>query len=125
MLECNSLLVLPGQPGLCERMILAQAEYRGDINFDFNFDFWDEGGSRVGHGDGTWVLFVDSGRGWLVGQPLGDQQYDKSTLPPFRSWRTDIGAGLDFDPVGFYVAKAVSGAAKVPPNFFVRLRKRF
>ena len=97
----------------------------GSLVNQLNFDFWDEGQNHVGHGDGTWVLFVDTGRGWLVGAPSGDLQYDKGTLPPFRSWRTDIGAGLDFDPVGFYVSKAVSGAAKVPPNFFVRLRKRF
>ena len=125
VLECNSAAVLPGNPGLCERMVMVQAEYRGDINFDFNVDFWDEGASHFGHGDGSWVLFMDTGRGWLVGQPSGDLQYDSGTLPPFRSWRTDVGAGIEFDPVGFYLAKAVSGAAKVPPNFFMRLRKRF
>lgn len=125
MLECNVGAALPGHPGLCERMVMAQAEYRGDINFDF--DFWDDGdwSNHSSHGDGTWVLFADTGRGWLVGPATGDMQYEKGELPSFRTWRSDIGVGLEFDPVGFYVAKAVSGASKVPPNFFIRLHKRF
>ena len=32
--------------------------------------------------------------------------------------------GLDFDPIGVYVAKSVSDT-KEPANFFVRVRKRF
>jgi hypothetical protein len=35
-----------------------------------------------------------------------------------------VGLGIEFDPVGLYVAKSVS-EAKQPANVFVRLRRRF
>jgi hypothetical protein len=45
-------------------------------------------------------------------------------LPALSSYRTDIGAGLDFDLLGVYVAKALS-VPKEPPNVFLRVRRRF
>jgi hypothetical protein len=119
-----------GQPGLCERMVLAQIEYRGALAFRFS----SEGGFdeeedkrdwRVYYSrKGEWVVFVDAGRGWLVGPRSGDLQYGRGALPPLSTFRTDVGAGLDFELIGFFVAKSVSDA-KLPANFFVRLRHRF
>jgi hypothetical protein len=70
------------------------------------------------------VAFVDAGRGWLVGDRFGDLRYPSGALPPFGTYRTDLGVGLDLGVVGLYVAKAVS-SPKEPANFFVRIHNRF
>jgi hypothetical protein len=129
VLLCGGVDV-PGRPGLCERMIAAQVEYRGALAFRFSseggFDeeedkrWWRLNYSR----QGEWVVFFDAGRGWLVGPRSGDLQYGRGSLPALSTFRTDVGAGLDFDLIGFFVAKAVSDS-KIPANFFVRLRHRF
>jgi hypothetical protein len=51
-------------------------------------------------------------------------QYTRGTLPPLSTFRTNVGAGVDFEAIGFFVAKSVSDA-KLPANFIVRLRHRF
>ena len=121
---------LAGRPGLCERAVVAQIEYRGSLAFRFS----SEGGFdeeedkrdwRVYYSrKGEWVVFFDAGRGWLVGPRSGELQYPRGGIPPLSTFRTDVGAGLDFDLIGFFVAKSVSDP-KIPANFFVRLRHRF
>lgn len=114
----------PGVPGQCERMALAQAEYRGDLHFDL-FTDWDDDDYMRSHSDGVWVFFADAGRGWLVGPGAGGElTYDRGTLPPLSTFRTNLGFGLDFGLLGAYVAKSMS-QPKEPPNFFVRIRHRF
>jgi hypothetical protein len=115
-----------GVVALCERMALAQVEYRGDLRFNANlFGDDDDGGLTLGwHADGVWVLFADAGRGWLVGDRQGTLQYERDGIPSVGTFRTDVGLGIEFDPVGLYVAKSVS-EAKQPANVFVRLRRRF
>ncbi len=116
----------PGLGALCERIALAQIEYRGALRF-----------GRLGFREGSqwwvdrglkspqWVAFADAGRGWLVGERQGALQYpSKTVLPPLDSFRTDIGLGLDARIIGFFVAKAVSHRNE-PMNFFVRVRHRF
>ena len=121
---------LPGRPGLCERILLAQIEYRGALAFRFSSEggFDEEEDKRDWRlhysRKGEWVVFADAGRGWLVGPRSADVQYSRRALPALSTFRTDVGAGLDFELIGFFVAKSVSDA-KVPPNFFVRLRHRF
>jgi surface antigen Omp85-like protein len=121
---------LAGQPGLCERIALAQIEYRGALAFRFSGEggFDEEEDKRDWRlhysRQGEWVVFVDAGRGWLVGPRNGDLQYARGALPPLSTFRTDVGAGLDFELIGFFVAKSVSDT-KTPANFFVRLRHRF
>ena len=111
-------------------MVLAQIEYRGALAFRFSseggFDEEeDERDWRVYYSrKGEWVVFFDAGRGWLVGPRSGDLQYGRATLPALSTFRTDVGAGLDFELIGFFVAKSVSDS-KIPANFFVRLRHRF
>ena len=135
---CNNGPTLPGQPALCDRIALVQAEYRGDLHFDFHPD-WEshdeaDATGRRGtaprtrahhfHSDGTWVVFADAGRGWLVGPPDGALTYESGRIPSFHTFRSDLGAGLDFGGVGFYLAKAMSSASE-PLRAFVRLRHRF
>jgi hypothetical protein len=136
---CNSGPSYPGQPALCDRIALLQAEYRGDLHFDFHSDFDsndDAASPRRMHNesprtrahhlnrDGTWVVFVDAGRGWLVGPPDGSLTYESGRLPSFNTFRTDLGAGVDFGGVGFYLAKAMSNSNE-PLRAFVRLKHRF
>ena len=129
VLLCGGVDV-PGRPGLCERIVLAQIEYRGALAFRFSSEggFDEEEDKRDWRlyysRKGEWVVFFDAGRGWLVGPRSGELQYGKSAIPPLSTFRTDVGAGIDFDLIGFFVAKSVSDA-KIPANFFVRLRHRF
>jgi hypothetical protein len=100
-----------GRPAMCERMALAQVELRQPIGFDWKFagDDW-----RIGVNDRpSWVLFADAGRGWEQGQ-----------LPPLSSFRTTLGAGIDFGSFGLYAAKAVSSGSE-PMNLLLRVGRRF
>lgn len=125
LLTCTTGTYVAGVPGQCDRMALAQVEYRGDLHFDL-FTDWEDDDYMRRHAEGVWVFFADAGRGWLVGPPSpGDGlAYSRSQLPPLSTFRTDLGIGLDFDLFGVYVAKSMS-TPKERPNFFVRVRHRF
>jgi hypothetical protein len=115
--------LVPGMPAECERVALAQLEYRAD--FSINTDWFSRPGSRLRmRRAGQWVLLANSGRGWLVGPRVGELQYGASDLPDLSTFRTDLGAGVDFGILGLYVAKSVSDGDE-RPNFVVRLRRRF
>jgi hypothetical protein len=127
---CNIGTAVLGRPAQCDRIALAQIEYRGDIAFDF-FD-WDDGPHyrhRAGRPSAAWVVFADAGRGWNVGdtatvQANNDLVYARDRLPPLSTFRTDVGIGLDFGGFGIYGTKSVSTPSQ-PANFFVRLKHRF
>lgn len=124
-LICTSGAYAPGIPGQCDRMALAQVEYRGDLHIDL-FTDWEDDHYMRSHSQGVWVFFADAGRGWLVGTPsAGDPlTFEREKLPPLSSFRTNLGFGLDFGLFGAYAAKAMS-QPKEPANFFVRIRHRF
>ena len=126
--QCSNGGVVPaGNPAQCERVALVQLEYRSEINSPL-LDFLNARPIRLrGIGftvDPTLVAFVDAGRGWLVGPPSGTLQYRNGSIPPFGTFRTDLGLGLDLGIIGVYAAKAVSDASQ-PANFFLRVRRRF
>jgi hypothetical protein len=126
--QCSNGGVVPaGNPAQCERVALVQLEYRNEIRSSF-FDFLNSRRIRLrGIGftvEPTAVAFVDAGRGWLVGNPVGRLQYRNGSIPPFGTFRTDVGLGLDLGLIGVYAAKAVSDASQ-PANFFLRVRRRF
>lgn len=115
-----------GTPAQCERTLLAQAEYRGEIGSRL-FGILDAERRRRRFGWGRhaeWAVFVDAGRGWLVGPRAGDLQYGATTLPPPSTFHIDVGLGLRLDDLGLYVAKSVTDR-DTPVNFFARLRPRF
>jgi hypothetical protein len=124
-LTCTTGGYVGGLPGQCDRMALAQVEYRGDLHFDL-FTDWEDDHYMRSHSDGVWVFFADAGRGWLVGpeSPADSLTFDRNKIPSLSSFRTDLGLGLDFDVFGVYAAKAMS-APKEPINFFIRIRHRF
>ncbi len=120
-------LGIVGSPAQCDRIALAQIEFRGDLRLD-PFGVFDDDWRpwRHGYGRGAqWVLFADAGRGWLVtpGGDVTDLTYPKDKFPKAGTFRTDIGLGLVLDNVGFYVAKGLSNK-DAPVNFFVRLKPR-
>ena len=122
---CNTSPSLLGRPAECDRIALAQIEYRGDLRLIFTGD-WEDWPRRYhsSRGDVAWVLFADAGRGWKTGTEKDGLTYDRATLPPLSTFRTDLGIGLDFGGIGVYAAKSVSTPAE-PINYFVRLRHRF
>jgi hypothetical protein len=109
-----------GSPAQCDRIAMAQIEFRHDI--------------RVGLADfirgvprnGAWVLFADAGRGWLVGSHDGPLQYPADAVPGLGTSLADAGAGVTLGPFGVYIAQAVSpwnyGHG---PKLAIRLQQRF
>lgn len=128
-----------GRPAQCDRIILAQLEWKGDfrINLFGNDDSGDRRWRFNGvRGDGTWVVFVNSGRGWLVdnrrspamtGPDVGATHADLlrfKGIPAPGTWRSDIGGGFDFGDFGVYTAQALSPGG-LSPNVYLRLSRRF
>ena len=120
---CSLGVSLPGQPAQCERIALAQLEYRNELRIS---------ASRMVNGeretlfrlDGAWVFFSDAGRGWTVNAPGSPLNYGRDDFPPLSTYRTDIGTGLDFGALGIYAAKALS-VPNEPMNLFLRVHHRF
>jgi hypothetical protein len=147
--QCSAVdgAVAPGAPAECDRMALAQIEYRGALGLNVDpFALlgrtpaarsprgalpWESAPRRSrGRFKSEWVVFFDAGRGWRIGDGPAGLAYGTRQLPPLRTFRSDVGVGLLFgagpalDQFGVYVAKAVSDANE-PANFVVRLRRRF
>ncbi len=125
--QCSDPRVPNNGGAECERVALAQLEYRHELLSEL-FDVFNRNGIRVRGAvfrvKPTAVAFLDAGRGWLVGPRAGTFEYPSGSFPGFHTFRTDVGAGLDLGLLGIYVAKAVS-SSKEPANFFVRIRDRF
>ncbi len=123
---CNEQVFLPGNPALCDRLFLVQAEYRGDLSFSspwvddrdrrrrremkrvdddvFDWDdwFWFDGPS--------FVFFANAGTAWIDDDGPG-------------ALKADVGAGLTFGGLGIYGAKAVSEDGSI--RIMLRLNNRF
>jgi hypothetical protein len=120
---CATGIPLAGRPAQCDRISLAQLEYRSDVRLSYS-----DGDARSRRtrfrADGAWVFFADAGRGWLVNAPGSPLNFRRTEMPPLSSYRTDIGGGLDFDQFGIYLAKALSEPEE-PLKVFLRVRHRF
>ena len=128
LLTCSNGFAQDGTPAQCDRVALAQVQLRSRFLFslwrtDVNDDWW-----RPGFNLNTaWVLFADAGRGWNVAagaQPGPATAIDRTALPDFGSFKTDIGGGIDFGDFGVYWAKPVKDG-DLPGRFIVRLQHRF
>jgi hypothetical protein len=108
----------------CERVALAQLEFRGALPLLFGAfdDFSGIPGSR--ESGPRWVVFTDVGRGWLIGAPGDGLHYSSGALPSLSSFRSDVGLGIDFHILGLYAAKAVSEAGQ-PMRLILRVDRRF
>ncbi len=117
-----------GRPASCDRILLLQAELKGDFRIGLfgaeqrtDDRRWYADGLRA---DGTWTVFLNSGRGWLVGPRDGVLTWPSGAIPLFDGWRSDIGFGVDFGMLGLYAAQPLNGPTRTP-RVFVRLGSRF
>ncbi len=132
--QCSTAPAPAGDPGQCERALVAQAEYRIALR--------SRPGSILGRTvrirsraftlNPSLVFFADAGRGWLLEQRGGsgapatapDLAYSTRTIPPPGTFRTDVGLGVDLGLFGIYAAKSLSESGE-PVNIFLRARRRF
>lgn len=119
-LTCTDGVATPGRPALCDRVVLVQADYRGDLPVPRARWLDAAGGPRTA----AWVVFADAGRGWLVVRGPGDLRERRAALPTINGWLSDVGAGVELGALGLYIAKAVSTPGQ-PLNVFLRLGHRF
>jgi len=126
VLSCNpGPAAIPGQPALCDRMVLGQIEYRHDSRIRL-FGRRDPDGAqryRVDR-DVAFVAFADGGRGWISGSRFGDLRYPSGSFPSLSTFKYDVGGGVDLHYVGIYLAKSLTDWSN-PVNLLVRLRHRF
>jgi hypothetical protein len=126
-LRCEGIGAQVAQAG-CDRFLFAQAEFRTHLGFEFGPDWADDWGDGEGdyeplHVSGPdIVVFADAGSAWLVGDGPGLVPEDR--LPALRTFKTDIGLGLDFGPIGFYLARALDRSGR-EVMFSVRMGRRF
>ncbi len=129
---CNTLpeatFTERGRPAACDRILLVQAELKGDFRIALfgaeereDDRRWYADGLRA---DGSWVVFANSGRGWLSGPRDGGLTYPRSRIPSLSSFRSDVGVGVDFGTLGVYVAQPLSGGSPTP-RIFLRVGARF
>ena len=109
----------------CDRLILAQAEYRGHLSLHWAYGASrpedEQAKSRFTLQGPDLVVFGDAGQAWLVGSGAGRVPSDR--LPTLGSWIADLGLGIDWGGFGFYVAKAVTAGEQL--RFTLRLDHRF
>jgi hypothetical protein len=124
-LQCTNQLTLPGSPALCDRMVLLSVDYRHDIKWLVDLF----GGARLIQPDrsgyGGWVLFTDTGRGWLVTPRVAPEPRPAGAATGVNALHTSLGAGLEIGQGGVYVAKAVGAPASRGVQVFVRLVRRY
>lgn len=123
---CSDSVVPAGQPAQCDRLLLAQVEYRADFTLRM-FKRSAPKGEPAGYHlvqPMSWVVFTDAGRGWITGATADGVRYGQWTLPPLYTFRTDMGAGLDLGWLGLYAAKSITDW-QTPMRFVVRLQHRF
>lgn len=121
---------LDGSPGLCDRVLVAQVEFRTHLGLEIGPDWastdWSDTDTEryePFHVSGPdLVVFADAGRAWLSGDGPGQIPADR--LPELTTFRTDVGVGLDLGPVGFYLAKPLGRGAE-DVTFSVRMGRRF
>jgi hypothetical protein len=122
--SCDEVLGDVAQVGLCDHVLLFQAEYRGRLGFDWIGDAFDH--RSVHHAepepdfwdwhDGFWfdgptiVLMSNAGTGWLQGEDPGSLNFD-------------LGAGIEFGSVGLFFAKALKDGE--PLRVTLRIERRF
>lgn len=109
-------------PALCDRVALLQVEYRGDLSWEFHGEHADRW-YPTEFDFPTWVIFANAGRGWRA-KDDGGGTYATESFPELRTFKTDLGVGLDFGSLSIALAKSMSDKDE-PMNFVLRLNRRF
>lgn len=114
----------PARAGLCDRLIVAQIEFRTRLGLNLGFRTPDAvpGPERfIGLDQVDLVFFGDAGDAWLTGD--GPGRVPNNRLPVLREWNTDVGIGVDAGEIGLYLAKGLSKSESV--KLIARLQRRF
>jgi hypothetical protein len=117
---CNELVEDLAQPALCDRVLVAQAEFRTALSLGF-LDRILRAAPWLGVELVDLVVFTGGGQAWLVGD--GPGKLPSGRLPSINTWLGDFGTGIDIDGLGIYVAKAFTDGE--PIRFLLRLDHRF
>jgi len=117
---CNELVEDPSLPALCDRVLVAQAEFRTTLSLGL-LDRLMREAPWLGVEIVDLVVFAGGGQAWLVGTGPGKLPSDR--LPSLSTWLGDFGTGIDIDGLGLYVAKAFTDGE--PLRFSLRLDHRF
>jgi len=117
---CNELVEDPALPALCDRVLVAQAEFRTTLSLGL-LDRLMREAPWLGVEIVDLVVFAGGGQAWLVGTGPGKLPSDR--LPSIGTWLGDFGTGIDIDGLGIYVAKAFTDGE--PIRFSLRLDHRF
>jgi hypothetical protein len=120
----------PGNPAFCDRALIAQAEFRTHLGLDIGPDWAtgdfsgdEEERYEPFHVSGPdLVVFADAGHAWRVGGVAG--AIPANRLPAINTFKTDVGVGLDFGPIGIYLAKPLDREVG-DVTFSVRMGRRF
>ena len=112
-------------PALCDRMMVAQVDFRTRLDLGLGYRYRDEARREVdrfiGIDQADLVVFLDAGKGWLSGEGPGRVPDDR--IPSLNEWKADVGVGLDAGGLGVYVSRALTDGQPLRVSF--RLRRRF
>jgi hypothetical protein len=104
----------------CDRFVLFQAQLEGFFGFRFGtdgMDIRDESTNINLEFIPRWIVFFNAARAWQLGDVGPFARADED-------WQSDIGGGIAFGDLGFFVAAPLQGDDKTP-NFLIRLGTRF
>ena len=108
----------PAVPALCDRRMMAQAEFRRTVDLGFNTRIGPYG---IGVDRADLMLFTDWGSAWVAGD--GPGQVPSGRIQALSEWRGAIGVGADAGWFGIYLSKSVTDDE--PARLSVRLQPRF
>jgi hypothetical protein len=112
-------------PALCDRMMVAQVDFRTRLDLGLGYRYRDEARREVdrfiGIDQADLVVFMDAGKSWLSGEGPGRVPDDR--IPSLHEWKADVGVGLDAGGLGVYLSRALTDGQ--PLRVSLRLRRRF
>ncbi|MGE0354956.1 MAG: BamA/TamA family outer membrane protein [Gemmatimonadales bacterium] len=114
----------PASAALCDRLLVAQAEFRARLNVGVGFHFREREGAPerfIGIDQADFVVFTDAGKAWLSGD--GPGRVPDNRIPAFKEWKADAGVGLDLGNLAVYLARALTDGE--PLRLAFRIKRRF
>lgn len=108
----------PATPALCDRRMMAQAEFRRSVDLGINTRIGPYG---LGIDRADLLLFTDWGSAWVAGD--GPGQVPSGRIQSLSEWRGALGVGADAGWLGIYLSKSVTDGE--PARFAIRLQQRF
>jgi hypothetical protein len=108
----------PAMPALCDRRMMAQAEFRRTYDLGFNTRIGPYG---LGIDRADLIIFTDWGSAWVAGD--GPGQVPVGRIQSLSEWRGAVGIGADAGWFGIYLSKSITDDESA--RLSVRLQPRF